>query len=65
MNKAKTYMQACYQWACHVEDNMGTTLNEHSHPNKSDSIELDDRWVLRNQFGTLAVIHKHSGRLCI
>ena len=59
--KAKTFDQACYRWACHVEDNMGSKLNEHSHPDRESSQQNDTAWILRNHFGVLAIIDKQKG----
>ena len=59
----KTFQQACYKWACHVEDNLGTKLNEHSHPTQEDSAEKNSVWILKNHFGVLCVIDKETGEV--
>ncbi len=58
-----SFQQACYVWAKHVEDNMGSKLNEHSYPFEESSKETKTVWILKNNFGVLAVIDKQTGEV--
>ena len=59
--KAKTFQQAAHRWSCHVQEYMGSIMNEHSYPSLELSEEKHTVWILKNNFGVLCVVDKQTG----